>query len=287
MDKGFAGGSVWNVGTEGDKTLLENQNLREEATRPSHAGRTALVTGAGRGIGAAIAKRLAGRHAKVGVIDVTLDDAEGVAAEIRNAGGAAVALGCDVSSFDGLKTACAALEDKLGATFDIVVNNAGISPKHSGVAAKVWEMSAEEWARVIAVNLGGCFNTIRLLSPRMIERGGGAIVNISSLAGRTFTPVAGCHYAASKAGIIGLTRHAAGELAPFNIRVNAIAPGRINTPMVAAVGAEVNKEMIAATPMGRLGEPEEVADLAAYLTSSEASFVTGQICDVAGGWLMT
>lgn len=254
---------------------------------PTHSEHTALVTGAGRGIGAAIASGLAARGARVGLVDVMPDNIETVAWEIRSAGGTAATAACDVADFEQIGKACADLEQALGGPFDIVVNNAGISPKHAGKAAKVWEMDAAEWLRVISVNLGGTFNTIRLISPGMKNRGGGAFVNISSLAGRAFTPVAGCHYASSKAGIIGLTRHAAGELAPFNIRVNAIAPGRINTPMVRAVGGAVNAEMIAATPMGRLGEPEEVADLAAYLSSSEASFITGQVCDVAGGWLMT
>ena len=105
---------------------------------------------------------------------------------------------------------------------------------------------------------------------------------MSSVAGKTHSPIVACHYAASKAGLIGLTKHLAAELGPFGIRVNAIAPGRIETPMVRAVGRTVNDEQVRLTPMGRLGAPEEVADLALYLTSAEASFVTGQTVDVAG-----
>ena len=175
----------------------------------------------------------------------------------------------------------------MGGSFDTVVNNAGISPKHDGVAHKVWEMDPEEWRRVVDVNLNGSFNTIRALTPAMREAGRGWIVNMSSVAGKTYSPVVACHYAATKSAIIGFTKHLAAELGPHGIRVNALAPGRIATPMVAGVAPEVNAEQVRMTPLARLGEPDEVADVALYLTSPEASFVTGQTIDVAGGLYMT
>ncbi|GJD50866.1 3-oxoacyl-[acyl-carrier-protein] reductase FabG [Methylobacterium crusticola] len=255
--------------------------------RPSHAGRCVLVTGAGRGIGRAIAAGFAARGATVGVADVTPDDVAATVGLIEAAGGRAHPLRLDVADYAAVADALAAAAAALGASFDTVINNAGISPKHGGVAHKAWEMDPAEWDRVIAVNLSGAFNTVRALVPAMREAGRGWIVNMSSIAGKTHSPIVACHYAASKAGLIGLTKHLAAELGPFGIRVNAIAPGRIETPMVLAVSAAVNAEQARLTPLGRLGAPEEVADLALYLTSAEASFVTGQTVDVAGGLSMT
>jgi len=148
-------------------------------------------------------------------------------------------------------------------------------------------MDPAEWNRVVAVNLGGVFNTIRALSPSMRETGRGWIVNMSSVAGKTYSPIVACHYAATKSALIGFTKHLAAELGPFGIRVNALAPGRIETPMVRGVAAEINDEQVKMTPLARLGQPEEVADAAVYLTSPESSFVTGQTIDVAGGLYMT
>ncbi|MFE1597626.1 3-oxoacyl-ACP reductase FabG [Methylobacterium sp. ID0610] len=263
------------------------RNPAEIARRPSHAGRRVLVTGAGRGIGRAIAEGFGARGALVGVADVNRDDVAATVQAIEAAGGRALALLLDVADYAEVETRLAEAALALDGPFDTVVNNAGISPKHDGVAHKVWEMDPAEWNRVIAVNLSGCFNTVRALSPAMREAGRGWIVNLSSVAGKTYSPIVACHYAASKAALIGFTKHLAAELGPFGIRVNAIAPGRIETPMVRAVGNAVNDEQARLTPMGRLGAPEEVADLALYLTSAEASFVTGQTVDVAGGLYMT
>lgn len=268
--------------------MTERQTNPEAIVRrPSHAGRRVLVTGAGRGIGQAIAEGFGARGALVGVADVNPDDVAATVAAIEAAGGRAVPMRLDVADYAAVEAALSEAAAAMGGAFDTVVNNAGISPKHDGAAHRVWEMDPAEWSRVVAVNLTGAFNTVRALAPAMCAAGRGWIVNMSSVAGKTHSPIVACHYAASKAGLIGLTKHLAAELGPFGIRVNAIAPGRIETPMVRAVGRAVNDEQVRLTPMGRLGAPEEVADLALYLTSAEASFVTGQTVDVAGGLYMT
>ncbi|ETX12874.1 3-ketoacyl-ACP reductase [Roseivivax halodurans JCM 10272] len=267
--------------------LADDDDLRY-ATRDSHAGRRVLVTGAARGIGRAIVEAFLRRGATVGVLDVSEDEVAGAVAAFEGIRqGSAIGLTVDVSDYAALATALKDAAARTGGAFDTVVNNAGISPKHAGAAHRVWEMDPAEWGRVVDVNLTGHFNTIRALSPAMREAGRGWIVNTSSVAGKTYSPIVACHYAATKSAIIGLTKHLAAELGPFGIRVNALAPGRIETPMVAGVAPEINAAQVAMTPMGRLGQPAEVADAALWLTSSEASFVTGQTIDVAGGLYMT
>lgn len=263
-------------------------NPDDIAGRQSHAGRRVLVTGAGNGIGRAIALRFAARGASVGVADRNGDDVARTVEEIGGAGtGSAIGLTMDVAVYRDVESQIRAAEGSIGGGFDTVVNNAGISPKHDGRAHRIWEMDPVEWERVMAVNLSGVFNTIRVLSPAMREAGQGWIVNMSSVAGKTYSPIVACHYAATKSALIGFTKHLAAELGPFGIRVNAMAPGRIETPMMRGVNPAVNEEQVRLTPMGRLGAPEEVADLALYLTSAESSFVTGQTVDVAGGLYMT
>ncbi|MGE0719124.1 MAG: SDR family oxidoreductase [Alphaproteobacteria bacterium] len=249
----------------------------------THCGRVALVTGAARGIGRAIADRLAARGARVAVMDLVIGEAEAAAAAI---GHGTVAVAGDVADWESFRAAHAAVE-RLAGRVGILVNNAGISPKRDGARVPAHEMDPAEWRRVVDVNLTGSFHGVRLVAPGMIANGGGAIVNLSSVAGKHYSGIVGVHYAATKSAIVGLTRHLAGELGPHGIRVNAIAPGRIESPMIHTVPGAVNAAALAATPLGRLGTAADCAEAVLFLTSDAAAFITGVTLDVAGGLSMT
>lgn len=254
----------------------------------THSGHVALITGAGRGIGRAIADAHAAAGARVAYVDHDLALAEEAAAAAQARGYEAIALSADVANDEAVALACRNAAEALG-TIDILVNNAGISPKTGadGKRALAWEMSPDEWRRVIDVNLTGAFNCMRAVVPGMRGIGRGRIVSLSSVAGKTYCDIVGVHYASSKAALIGFTKHLAGELGPYGITINAVAPGRIDTPLVRGTAPEANEAARLATPLRRLGSPEDVAGMCLFLTSNAAAFVTGQVCDVAGGWLMT
>ncbi len=240
-------------------------------------GRVALVTGASRGIGRAIALRLAEEGCDVAVnYHSSPDAAEEVARAIRGMGRRALAVGADVASTDQVGAMVAAVEEGLGPV-DVLVNNAGIHKHH-----KSWEMSVEDWDRIIGVNLTGAYLTSRLLGPRMAERGWGRIVNISSVVADIGSDHE-AHYTASKAGMHGLTKSLALELSPKGVTVNAVSPGWIRTDMTADVTEEEWAEALEEIPLGRIGEPEEIASVVAYLASEESSYVTGQVLHVNGG----
>jgi len=260
-----------------------------DMTLPSivlHQGRVVLITGAAGGIGAAIAERYAQDGAAVGLVDFDAVAGMALAARLAQAGCRAHFAKADVGSYLECEAACHAIEAVLG-PIDTLVNNAGISPKHVGKPMPIWEMAPAEWQRVIDVNLNSVFNFARLLTPGMVERRFGRIVSMSSVAGKAYLDIVATHYSTTKAALIGMTRHLAGELGPHGITVNALAPGRIDTPMVAGAPAAANDAVIAVTPLRRLGKPAEVADACLFLTSRQADFITGQVIDVAGGWLMT
>lgn len=254
----------------------------------SHAGRVALVTGAGRGIGRAIADAHAAAGAGVIYLDHDGALAEEAAGAAKARGWRAAAVAADVADEASVAAAVRHGAEALGPV-TLLVNNAGISPKSGSAGGKafLWEMQAAEWRRVLDVNLTGAFLVTRSVVPLMREAGYGRIVSISSVAGRTYCDIVGVHYAATKAALIGFTKHLAGELGPSGITVNAVAPGRIDTPLMRGTAAEANEAVRLATPLKRLGTPDEVAGMCLFLTSDKAAFVTGQVCDVAGGWLMT
>lgn len=254
----------------------------------SHQGRVVVVTGGGRGIGRAIADAHAAAGAAVAYLDHDASLADSAAADARMRGLKAIGVAADVANFKEVETAMKRVDEALG-PIDVLINNAGISPKSGtdGKRALAWEMDPDEWRRVLDVNLTGAFNCTRAVLPGMKELGRGRIVSTSSVAGKTFCDIVGIHYAATKAALIGFTKHLAGEVGPFGITVNAVAPGRIDTPLMRGTANAANDAVKAITPMRRFGSPEEVADTVLFLTSDAARFVTGQTIDVAGGWLMT
>jgi 3-oxoacyl-[acyl-carrier protein] reductase len=238
-------------------------------------GQVAVVTGAARGIGEAIALKLAAGGAKVAVCDRLKPEAEGVARKIEGSGGTAAAFEVDI----GDRATCAAAMERVTAELGpvhILVNNAGINKDRRFV-----NLSDEDWNDVLRVNLTGCFNMSKAVVPGMIERQGGKIVNISSRA--ALGNFGQANYSASKAGIVGLTRTLAIELAKYGINVNAIAPGFVETPMTAAMPDDARQRMIATIPLGRTGQPDDIANLVAFLASPESSYITGQLIYVCGG----
>ncbi len=251
-----------------------------------HQQRVILVSGGGGGIGEAIVRQYAANGAAVGIVDRDAEAGSALAVDLARAGKRVHFACADVGEFAACESACREIEAALG-PIDTLVNNAGISPKHAGKPMPIWQMDPTEWSKVVDVNLNSVFNFTRLLAPGMVERKFGRIVSMSSVAGKVYLDIVASHYSTTKAALIGMTRHLAGELGPHGITVNALAPGRIDTPMVRGVAREANDAVIDVTPLRRLGTPDEVAAACLFLTSSAADFITGQVIDISGGWLMT
>lgn len=243
-------------------------------------GKTALVTGASRGIGAAVATKLAKEGAFVIInYNGSREKAEKVKREIEQAGGQAEIMQCNVSDFAACEAFIKGIIDTYG-KIDILVNNAGIT--RDGLLMR---MSEEAFDDVIATNLKGAFNCIRFASRYMMKQRMGRIINMSSVVGVTGN-VGQANYAASKAGLIGLTKSAARELASRNITVNAIAPGFIKTEMTEILPDAVKEETKKTIPLGTFGKPEDVAAAVAFLASEEAGYITGQVLHVDGGMVI-
>lgn len=241
-------------------------------------GKIAIVTGAGRGLGKGIAQKLAREGAKVVVADMLADNADACAAEIRANGGEAIAVPTDVSDVKSVKNLYAVTEEKFGSV-DIIVNNAGIN--RDGTLHK---MTDEQWDAVIAVNLSGTFYMMREAALRMREQGSGRIINISSMS--WMGNFGQSNYAASKAGVIGLTKTATRELGRKGITCNAVCPGFIETDMTRGVPEKVWEQMVGKIPAGYVGTPLDVGNLVAFLASDEAAYINGQIIDVSGGMIL-
>ncbi len=251
------------------------------------ADKRIIVTGSGRGIGKAIARRFAEEGAAVAICDIDRETAESTAAEINDTGGTALAIELDVRSSESVRGMLDAVVAEWGRV-DVLVNNAGIT-----IAKPVVEFTEEEWERTLDINLKGVFRCSQLAAVQMITQGGGKIINLSSESGKTAKPNFTI-YAASKFGVVGFTQGLAQELAPHGITVNAVCPGIVHTPMWEELDRVLAKRMgkkegeILATrkeqiPLGRLEQPEDVAGVVAFLASEDANYMTGQSVNVTGG----
>ena len=244
--------------------------------------KVAIVTGAGRGLGRAVALKLASEGAAIVVNDVRQASADQVAAEIVAAGGRALAFVADVSDESQVNAMVNATLARFG-TVDILVNNAGIL----GKTQPVEKIPGSEWDRMMGINVKGVFNCTRAVLPVMQAKRYGKIVNVSSSAGRSTSTFGGAHYTTSKAAVLGLTRHTAREAAPYNINVNATAPGSMDTEMVHENATPERIERArAAIPLRRLGTPPDQANLVAFLCSDESSYIAGATIDINGAGLL-
>jgi 3-oxoacyl-[acyl-carrier protein] reductase len=240
-------------------------------------GKIALITGGARGIGREIALSLATGGARVAIVDVDVERVRATAGELQGSGHAGFA--CDVADSAGVATTLAAVEEGVGPV-DILVNNAGITRDNL-----LLRMKDEEFDQVIAVNLKGAFNFTRAAARGMMKRRQGSILNIASVVG-LIGNAGQANYAASKAGLIGMTKSVARELASRGVRCNAIAPGFIKTPMTDVLNEEQVTELRGRIPLGELGTPADVADAARFLVGPGARYITGQVLSVDGGMAM-
>jgi NAD(P)-dependent dehydrogenase (short-subunit alcohol dehydrogenase family) len=265
-------------------------------SRQRFTDRVALVTGAASGIGQATALLLAREGARVAAVDRNGDGAEHTAAAIRSGGGEATAFACNVADSAAVRDAAARIEAQFGRV-DVLANVAGVGDT-AGIEG-IEAIDDARWSLTLAVNLSGPFYLCRALLPGMAAHGSGAVVNVSSLAGRSKSANGGPAYSASKAGLLGLTRHLAFDYGPRGVRVNAICPGGVDTPMIRAGGvrqARSDAEAAARTarlaaygyfmPIKRLSRPEEQAAAIAFLASDDASYINGVALDVNGGLYM-
>lgn len=241
--------------------------------------KVAIVTGGGSGIGKAISLLYASEGAKIVISDIDENGSQETIAEIKAKGGEAIFVKADTSKSEDHKNVVEQALEKFG-QLDIAVNNAGIG----GPLAPTGEYPIDGWDKTIAINLSGVFYGMRYQIPAMLKSGGGSIVNVASILGKVGTPNSSA-YVASKHGVIGLTEAAALEYAQQNIRINSIGPGYIMTPLLKSLDDDTLKALVGLHPMGRLGASNEVAELALWLNSDKASFVTGAYYNVDGGYL--
>lgn len=241
--------------------------------------KVALITGGARGIGQAIAMTFAREGADIVVADVNLETAQKTAADIEALGRKALALAMDVTDYAKVEEGLNKILDKFGKV-DILVNNAGITKDNL-----ILRMSQAEWDAVLNVNLKGTFNCIKAVSRPMVKQRAGRIVSIASIIG-LMGNAGQANYAASKAGIIALTKTVAKELASRNITANAVAPGFIQTEMTAKLPEDVKAKMLQAIPLAKLGTPQDVANACLFLVSEDSSYITGQVLTVDGGMVM-
>jgi len=243
-------------------------------------GRVAIVTGAARGIGRAVAAALGAAGAGVGLVDIDAAEAERARAALAAAGVAALTCPCDVRHTDQVEGAVARTLERFGRV-DVLVNNAGIIRRGS-----IETVTERDWTEVFDVNVTGAFRFCLAVVPVMKRQGGGAIVNVSSIAGKVGDLTSAPGYGPSKAALDALTKTLASQLAGARIRVNGVAPHAIETDMSAQWSPERRREILAGIPLGRLGTPEDVAHAVVFLVSDRAGFITGEIVDVNGGALM-
>ena len=240
-------------------------------------GKTAIITGGGSGFGRETAIKLAQRGANISVVDVSKEQGEETVKLCKQLGTNAIFIEADVSKVEDVKRYVSQTVEHFG-KIDLFFNNAGIS----GSGVRTLDCSEEEFDAIVNVNLKGAFYGLKYVVNEMLKTGGGSIVNTASLGGIVGMPTLG-PYSATKHGIVGLTKTIAGEYGRDNIRINAIAPGTNETPMVKAFPPEAIKAMGEAVPMGRLGQPHEVGNVVAFLLSDEASYIHGAVISIDGG----
>lgn len=247
-------------------------NLREKV---------ALITGSGGGIGRSTALLFAEEGAEVVVNDISVEAAQKVVDEITSSGGHAIAIDANVKKYSEVSQMISQALNVFG-KIDILVNNAGIYPTKA-----IQEMTEEDFEEVIDVNLKGVFNCTRAVVNHMIDRRYGRIVSLSSVAGKVGSVAKVSHYAAAKAGIMGFTKSIARELGQYNITANAIAPGAVDTPIFGAAKETIMQNLVKTCPLARLAEPREIANVIVFLSSDSASYLTGTVVTVDGGYTMS